>query len=170
MDKVAETAAWLRAERARLDWSTSELARRIQELSALMGDPLSITQQTISYFENGRTKSVPRWMRYVRILVDFESMSLADRDDTLARLRNTGEPTYITVPSGSAFDRDAIDLSKMKHEAREWVLLLGSLDRADRDAVLELARALARRQRSHNVEQDEIPALQSPGLEFRGAE
>jgi transcriptional regulator with XRE-family HTH domain len=66
-------AQWLRSERELVGWSTTELARRARVLAAESGDPIKLTQQSISHFENRRAKSIPRWMRYVRTAIAVEA-------------------------------------------------------------------------------------------------
>jgi phage repressor protein C with HTH and peptisase S24 domain len=70
MGDVRAAAVWLKSERERLGWSTSEVARRAREIAERRGDPLKLTQQSISHFENDHAKSVPRWLRYVRQAIE----------------------------------------------------------------------------------------------------
>lgn len=40
------------------------MATKIESVAHSLGDDLSLTQQAVSHFETGRTKSVPRWVRF----------------------------------------------------------------------------------------------------------
>jgi phage repressor protein C with HTH and peptisase S24 domain len=64
---AAETARWVRAERERRGWSTTQLADRAREFAAREGLQMKLTQQSISTFEQGDAKRVPVWMRHVRM-------------------------------------------------------------------------------------------------------
>lgn len=69
MEDVATAAQLLRTGRKHLGWSTTEVAKRVVAYSKSFGDPISLTQQAVSKFENERAKSVPRWMRLFRHLL-----------------------------------------------------------------------------------------------------
>jgi phage repressor protein C with HTH and peptisase S24 domain len=69
---VAETAKWVRAERERRGWSTTQLADRAREFAAREGLQIKLTQQSISAFEQGDAKRVPVWMRHVRMAFDSD--------------------------------------------------------------------------------------------------
>lgn len=53
-------------KRARLDadLSAKDLAELICEEAGVRFDPITLSQQAISNFENGKTKNTPRWVRY----------------------------------------------------------------------------------------------------------
>jgi len=67
MASVDFNAQWLRDMRARLGWSTTETAERAREKARQYGDAIKLSQQLVSKFENGRIKSIPRWLGYVQI-------------------------------------------------------------------------------------------------------
>ncbi len=46
------------------------MARRVIEEAANFGEELSLSQQAISNFETGNTKSVPRWLRFAEAATD----------------------------------------------------------------------------------------------------
>lgn len=84
MDGVHDAIEWLKAARARYGWTTTEAAERIVEQARRSGDDMSLTQQAVSNFENANTKSVPRWMRYARMLVDRLETGEEDRKSGLS--------------------------------------------------------------------------------------
>lgn len=69
MDAVREASDRVRSERRRLGWSAQEVAERVCRLADEAGDQLTLTQQGVSKFENGKSKSIPRWMRYFDRLI-----------------------------------------------------------------------------------------------------
>lgn len=66
MTELEQEKTWLRDIRRQLGWSAADVAKRAVEAASAQGDPLSLTQQAVSNFENGGTKSVPRWLRFVK--------------------------------------------------------------------------------------------------------
>lgn len=89
MDAVSQDIAWLKAQRARLGWSTTDVAKRAREAASRIGEDLNLTQQSISHFENFGLKKVPRWMRFVRDSIrqadaasDLAEAELQDEDST----------------------------------------------------------------------------------------
>lgn len=52
-----------------MGWSAQELADRVMAEAARAGENLSLTQQAISFFETGKGKSKPRWLRFVDSLL-----------------------------------------------------------------------------------------------------
>jgi phage repressor protein C with HTH and peptisase S24 domain len=69
---VPEAAKWVRAERQRRGWSTTELADRAREFAVREGLQIKLTQQSISTFEQGDAKRIPVWMRHVRMAFDSD--------------------------------------------------------------------------------------------------
>lgn len=67
---AAGFAAWMKAEREALGWSTTTLADHARALAHAEGNMIALTQQTISGFEQGEAKRIPQWMRYVRKAFD----------------------------------------------------------------------------------------------------
>lgn len=72
MDDVQTKADWLREARQGRGWSAATLAAQIERVARLLGDDLSLTQQAVSHFETGRTKSVPRWVRFAQAAFNGE--------------------------------------------------------------------------------------------------
>lgn len=58
---------WLRAERERRGWSTTEVADRARAFAHEAGSGLKLTQQSVSGFETGNPMRIPEWMRYVEM-------------------------------------------------------------------------------------------------------
>jgi phage repressor protein C with HTH and peptisase S24 domain len=78
MSDVREKAQWLRAQREKCGWSTTEVARRVVQEAERLGFPITLTQQSVSGFENGNTKSVPAWISVAeRIFAEPTSVSEA---------------------------------------------------------------------------------------------
>jgi hypothetical protein len=65
ISRVAKAARSMRERRERLGWSTGYLASIATMHAHNQGDLTSISQQTISAFEQGRAKKMPSWFRYV---------------------------------------------------------------------------------------------------------
>ncbi|MDR6144975.1 transcriptional regulator with XRE-family HTH domain [Sphingomonas sp. SORGH_AS870] len=70
MDDVTSKAAWLKAARDERGWSAATLARAIVETAASRGVEVNLTQQAVSYFENGHGKTVPPWFRWAEALLN----------------------------------------------------------------------------------------------------
>lgn len=68
----AEAAAWLRQERESRGWSAETLARRARDVARLQGSEIKLAQQLISKFEQGTSKRMPDWLRYVRTALAAE--------------------------------------------------------------------------------------------------
>jgi transcriptional regulator with XRE-family HTH domain len=71
----------LRSERLRLGWSAAELAQRVVAIAEMHGDELTLSQQAVAHFEGGKTKGVPRWIRYAREALESRT---PDKSDTVA--------------------------------------------------------------------------------------
>jgi phage repressor protein C with HTH and peptisase S24 domain len=125
---VADAAAWVRRERNRQGWSAQDAAEKIREIAASTGDEISLTQQAISFFETGKAKSFPRWLRYFDLAlaeaqVD-ERVALtsgvpeADNDDEVEidsiDLSYGMGGTFVDVEPG------ALEIAKAKF-SREWL-------------------------------------------------
>jgi hypothetical protein len=88
VDEVGDTKLWVRTERERRGWSTTELANRARGIAREQGDPIGLTQQTISNFEQPEgAKRIPGWLRYVRAA--FERAG-----------EETSEDPHLTMESG----------------------------------------------------------------------
>ncbi|HEY0626703.1 MAG TPA: hypothetical protein VGD10_08205 [Allosphingosinicella sp.] len=82
--KLDEAVVWLKETRRRLGWSTTETARRAREVARFFLDQNKLTQQSISYFENNKAKSIPRWLRYVEIATRVVHLQGEEREDKIA--------------------------------------------------------------------------------------
>ena len=71
---MSEKAKWLKATRKGRGWSAGTLAQAALDLASSKGVKLTLTQQTVSYFENGHVKSVPLWFQWAEAV-------LTDRQD-----------------------------------------------------------------------------------------
>jgi phage repressor protein C with HTH and peptisase S24 domain len=80
MADVGEAIDWLKRQRTRLGWSTTDVAERAREVAALYDDDIKLTQQSISAFENGKVKSVPRWFTYAKTAVEAQFIAPALRE------------------------------------------------------------------------------------------
>ena len=123
MSTVEEEGAWLRAQRQRRGWTAADVARVAVEQAAEAGVPISLTQQAVSAFENGRLKTVPMWVSWVRRAVDDVPAGAAPAAAQVI-------PMSVMLPSEAAL-------------ARMFEGLLRPLDRTA--PVDELARILAQR-------------------------
>lgn len=61
-----EAAAWMKRNRDAREWSTTVLADRARAIAREQGDPIKLTQQSISGYETRQPKRVPHWMKYVQ--------------------------------------------------------------------------------------------------------
>lgn len=64
-DDPGEAGRWVKAQRESRGISAAELARRISGLAREAGDPTIVSQQVVSKFEQGNTKRMPAWARFV---------------------------------------------------------------------------------------------------------
>jgi phage repressor protein C with HTH and peptisase S24 domain len=62
---VLDKARWLKATRDQLGWSAKEVADQAKRIASLRCQHLSLTQQAVSHFETGKSKSVPDWLDFV---------------------------------------------------------------------------------------------------------
>lgn len=74
----AEAAALIRLERNRRGWTARDLAEKIREAASITGEDIDLTQQAISFFETGKAKSLPRWLRHAHFA--FVTDDVAQRD------------------------------------------------------------------------------------------
>lgn len=134
MNDVDRESEWLRQARVRLGWSASTIASKTVEAAAASGEELSLTQQSVSFFEKGGTKSVPRWLRFTKAAVSAAEGGTTDegssptfltvRERTL--LRSAEGATDEQLHAASDFLRgrvDAIDASASAAEQLDAVLL-----------------------------------------------
>jgi hypothetical protein len=66
MKEVAGEAEWLREQRAQRGWTAADVAKIAMEQADRAGFPLKLTQQAVSAFENGKLKTIPGWLGWVR--------------------------------------------------------------------------------------------------------
>lgn len=119
MDEVQTKAAWLKDARTSRGWSAAEMARRVMEEAANFGEELSLSQQAVSNFETGNTKSVPRWLRFAEAAIEDANHPPATAADRLAEdLIRKATPSQLLLirdilrGSGTAADlaADQLDL------------------------------------------------------------
>jgi len=60
------------------------MATKIEEAARSTGEDLSLTQQAVSHFETGRTKSVPRWLRYAEAVINGATIETGSPNQRLA--------------------------------------------------------------------------------------
>lgn len=107
----AKAAKWLKAERLKRGWSTNDIASRARGFAQQAGDPIGLTQQSISKFEQGASKRVPSWLRYVRDAFDDSDNETKEdphlhnglTDDSLNVKKL---PTYAGMGGGGTGDGD----------------------------------------------------------------
>ncbi len=78
---IEDAAAFVRRERQKRGWTAQDLADRLMEASAAVGDEMTLSQQAISFFETGKTKSFPRWLRHIDLVL--VGHDIAERPGTL---------------------------------------------------------------------------------------
>lgn len=128
INSVEEAAAWVRSERMRRGWTAKEAAARISEVASNAGDDLSLTQQAVSFFETGKAKSFPRWLRYFDLVV--LGARVQDRVDLSNELK---QPHPDNQYAGLSDDE------------RNWLSILRDSSPEVRDAVLTLVGAFNQR-------------------------
>ncbi|AFN57591.1 hypothetical protein FBY51_1841 [Zymomonas mobilis] len=77
ISKIDEIRTWIRNERKRINWTAAKLADEAKQVAARHGVKLNLQQQSISLFENGKIKSIPLWLNYVKAAL-LEQAKLAD--------------------------------------------------------------------------------------------
>lgn len=115
-DPVA-ASVWLRKERERRGWSTSELADRARAIALEQGSNLKLKQQSVSDFEQpGKRKRVPDWLLYVRDA--FEAGDQETREDPHLSMGKTDTsvmikllPTFAGLGGGGTGEGDAGEVS-----------------------------------------------------------
>lgn len=76
-------AAFMKKERDKRGWSTTNLADYARAIARREGSTAKLTQQTVSGFEQGDAKRMPEWFRYVEMA--FEEGVPAEQQDTEPR-------------------------------------------------------------------------------------
>lgn len=70
VDDVTEKGLWLKGARKERGWSAATLAEKVNQAAATRGFDLSLAQQNVSQFENGRHKAVPVWFKWAEALLE----------------------------------------------------------------------------------------------------
>lgn len=150
--RIDFNATWLREQRGRLGWSTAEAAAHARETAKKYGDPIKLSQQLISKFENGHFKSTPRWLGYVQIaMAHYLAGKNLPYGDVYA-LRLPLEMKRYFDDRQRWFNEQEVDEDDPVYPTRpgdwtseevEWVELLRTLPTADRRATVHLVRSLA---------------------------
>lgn len=124
-DKIRELADFIRLKRGQLGLSTGQLAKLARERALAAGESISLSQQTISSFEQGNAKRIPSWYRYVeQVVVDDWD---AHADDEVAKRALTSchvevLPTFAGAGGVGTGEGDvemiAVPRSLVEHELR----------------------------------------------------
>lgn len=94
-------ASWLRKERESRSLSTTDLALRAKGMAAEAGDEIKLSQQLISQFEQGRSKRLPHWLRYVASAFDaFDNEAGRQNHDALPENDNSIEIKRLPLFAG----------------------------------------------------------------------
>jgi phage repressor protein C with HTH and peptisase S24 domain len=112
MPDTAERAGpWVKRERERRGLSADDLAERITGLARYTGDTTTVSQQSLSKFEQGRGKRMPAWTRFIEQALNANDdetkedthlhMGLTDASVEIALL-----PTYAGLGGGGTGDGD----------------------------------------------------------------
>ena len=127
---VEQAAEWVRQERLRQGWTAKELAERLVEAAKDIGEELTLTQQAISFFERGKAKSLPRWLRYFEIvrisaLVDDRQRNYDDSDGDLPAPANDDQVEIDSIDlsyglGGTFLDTEDIEIEKATF-SRGWL-------------------------------------------------
>jgi transcriptional regulator with XRE-family HTH domain len=135
VDDVTEKAQWLKTTRKERGWSADTLAQAVLTHAAARGVELSVSQQAVSYFENGNVKNIPPWYKWAEAI-------LLDRQD-LPQPPPAPPPVLtvnLPIPLGTeealsrmfegllaGLDRDAPRASQARLLARKLPIALSSL-------------------------------------------
>lgn len=120
---AGEAGRWTKAQREERGMSAAELARRINGQARSTGDPTIVSQQVVSKFEQGSTKRMPAWARFIVPAIEGsdsetkedQHLPLVPTDDTVSirRLPNFaglgGGGHDEEEPGVVAFSRDLIE-------------------------------------------------------------
>ena len=149
MENLASAIERLRSARERLGWSTAEVASRVRRFSEELGEPIGLKQQTVSYFETGKAKSIPRWMHLFALLTDLLELPEHSQREIIEDFRRPAMPEWLNDPakikSAKVDDPDA-DVpapTPLTSDERELVDHFTGLSPADRRALLQVARSMA---------------------------
>lgn len=146
---VEFNAEWVREMRTRLGWSTTTTATRARGKAREFGDAIKLSQQLVSKFENGRLKSVPRWLGYLQLAMADE---IREKDLPEGRLWKLRLPTDLQKFFAEIYearnkalfgvDGETLDEGELSDEDMDDVGLLQQLSPPNREAVRDLIRAL----------------------------
>lgn len=114
-DYVQNMANFFREERIKLGWSTKELADQARAIAMREGRSISLSQQTISAFEQGKAKRPPSWAQYVASALgngalaakEFESFEEIGQRSVLVECL----PTYAGAGGGGTGEGDVPQIS-----------------------------------------------------------
>ena len=117
----------MKAERERRGWSAATLASAIVDAALEGGEVITLTQQAVSHFENGKTKNVPRWVRWAEAAVADKKVEpplarkVDEEADLLERLDLVSiHSVRMTYGMGGSFTDDPVKVDVM-HFPRQWV-------------------------------------------------
>ncbi|WP_394662281.1 helix-turn-helix transcriptional regulator [uncultured Sphingomonas sp.] len=88
---MTEKGQWLKAARKARGWSAATLADEVCKAASERGFDLTVVQQNVSHFENGRHKSVPIWFKWAEAL-------LTGREDYPAATPLSSPILSVTLP------------------------------------------------------------------------
>lgn len=134
--------------RNRLGWSTGETADKAREYARLCGDEIKLSQQLVSKFENGKAKSIPRWLGYVQLTMAEHLSAMELPAGQLwdlplpAAMRDYFQDRTITYNDKPVVS-DSANGATLTAEERDWLNLMHSLGSKERHAVRQLITALA---------------------------
>jgi hypothetical protein len=94
---------WVKSERERRAWSGADMARLVNGFAKAAGDTTVVSQQVISKFEQGNTKRMPHWLRYVVEAFDDANALLPNFAGMGAGGSDEGDPGVVS------FSRDLIE-------------------------------------------------------------
>ena len=176
--EIDHNAQWLRAMRDTLGWSTTKTAEEIRRAAADARDTVELSQQTVSAFENGKHKSIPRWLGFAQIafMREMRSRNMHDGDACQVILPEAWEKAFASKQKALGLNNPFEDLLDeppdpswsaklqryfLNREESEWLEMLRGLKPPDRAAVLQLTYSLANAADS--------PATHDPGDDYKGA-
>lgn len=102
----------MKRRREALGWSTAMLADRARAFAQRFGDPIKLSQQSISQFEQGRAKRIPSWLRYAEEAMlegmndDLQKASHEAQEVAEASVFVEALPTYAGAGGGGTGEGD----------------------------------------------------------------
>lgn len=153
-DDIRHDARWLRGLRKRLGMSTKDLAEAVVETASSLNDRVDLKQQTVSAFENGSHKSIPRWLGYAQLvfLQRLNDQALTDNDAYDLRLPEESERFFDEVRRRAGFrpafeeffddeaqsEEDRLKAEYLSDRERSLIQVLRELDANARDALFRI--------------------------------